>query len=71
MLKIKYYENESKKRDGYNSCCAYIDTEDYHRYITLDSIEPRCATYEQAKEELLNYVKELRDALNDLIEREE
>ena len=71
MLKIKYYENESKKRNGYNSCCAYIDTEDYDGYTMLDQIEPRCTTHELAKKELLNHVKVLRDALNDLIEREE
>ena len=70
MLKIKYYESESKKRDGYHSCYAYIDTEDFDGYTMLDQMEPRCATYELAKEELLNHVKKLRDELNNLIERE-
>lgn len=70
MLKISYYENESKKLNGYYYCCACIDTEDFDGYTTLDFIEPRCKTYEDAKEELLMHVKKLRDELNDFIERE-
>lgn len=70
MLKIKYYENEIKKQEGYYSCSAYIDMTDFYGYTSLESIETRCATYEDAKEKLLKYVIELRDELNDLIERE-
>lgn len=71
MLKIEYYENEIKKRDGCtNYCCASINEDDFDGYTILDSIEPRCRTYEDAKKELLEHVIKLRDALNDLIERE-
>lgn len=70
MLKIEYYENESKKLDGCYYCCASINTDDYDGYATLEQIEPRCGTYEDAKKELLEHVKKLRDELNDLIERE-
>ena len=70
MLKIEYYENESKKLSGYNYCCASINTEDFDGYTMLESIEPRCATYEDAKKELLEHVIKLRDVLSDLIERE-
>lgn len=70
MLKIKYYENEIKKRGGYHACCASIDADDFDGYTMLENIEPRCATYEDAKKELLEHVIKLRDALNDLIERE-
>lgn len=69
MLKIEYYENESKKLSGYHSCCAYINTDDCNAYTTLESIESRCATYENAKEELIKHIIKLRDELNDLIER--
>lgn len=44
MLKIVYYDNESKMSSGYDSCCAYIDTDDFDGYTSLDSIEPRCST---------------------------
>lgn len=70
MLKIEYYENESKKRDGYHACCASINTEDFDGYTMLEQINPRCRTYEDAKKELLEHVRKLRDELNDLIERE-
>lgn len=70
MLKIEYYENEIKKLDGYYYCCASINTEDYDGYTMLEGIEPRCKTHEDAKKELLEHVKKLRDELNDLIERE-
>lgn len=70
MLKIDYYENETKKQGEYYSCCASINTENYDGYTMLESIEPRCATYEDAKKELLEHIVKLRDALSDLIERE-
>lgn len=70
MLKINYYENEAKKQDGYYACCASINTEDFDGYTMLESIEPRCKTYEDAKKELLKHAIKLRDALTDLIERE-
>lgn len=70
MLKIDYHENESKKLDGCDYCCASINTDDFDGYTTLDNIEPRCRTYEDAKKELLEHVMNLRDALNDLIKRE-
>lgn len=70
MLKIKYYENEIKKEDGKYYHCAAIDTDEFNGYTMLEQIEPRCKTYDDAKKELLKYVIELRDALNDLIRRE-
>lgn len=70
MLKIDYYENENKKLDGCHYCCVSINTENFDGYTMLESIEPRCVTYEDAKKELLEHVKKLRDELNDLIERE-
>lgn len=70
MLKIDYYENESKKLDSCNYHCASINTDNFDGYTMLEQIEPRCKTYEDAKNELLKHVIKLRDALNDLIERE-
>lgn len=70
MLKIKYYEDENKKRSGYHSCCAYVETTGFYGYANLDQLVTRCATYEDAKEELLKHVIELRDELNNFIERE-
>ena len=70
MLKIVYYSNENKMLSGYDSCCAYIDTDNFNGYTSLESIEPRCSTYKEAKEELLRNVIKLRDELNDLIKRE-
>ena len=70
MLKIDYYENESKKLAGSNYCCASINTDDYRGYTMLEQIEPRCETYEEAKKELLEYVTKLRDELSAFIERE-
>ena len=70
MLKIEYYEDECRKLDGRYSCCAYINTDDFDGYTTLDTIESRCKTYEDAKNELLNHIVKLRDALNYLIEKE-
>lgn len=71
MFKIKYYYDEDKALSGYYSCCAYIDTDDFNGYTSLELIEPRCNTYEDAKEEVLKHVKKLRDELNNFIEIEE
>ena len=46
-----------------------IETIDFYGYTNLDQLETRCATYEDAKEQLLEYVIELRDELNRFIER--
>ena len=70
MLKIEYYENESKKLSGYHYCCAYLETTEFYGCTNLDQLETRCATYKDAKEELLKHVIELRDELNDFIKRE-
>lgn len=70
MLEIKYYENENKKISGYPYCCAYLETTEFYGYTNLDQLETRCATYEDAKKQLLEYVIELRDELNKFIERE-
>lgn len=70
MLKIDFYENESKKLDGCNHCCASINTDDFDGYTSLEQISPRCENYDDAKEELLKHVIKLRDELNDFIERE-
>ena len=70
MLEIEYYENESKKQDGYHYHCAYINTENFNGYDNIAQIETRCETYEEAKNELLNHVVKLRDELNELIEIE-
>ena len=70
MLKIKLYENEIKKCDGYYYHCATIDTDDINGYTSIDAIDTRCATYEDAKKELLEYVKQMRDELDDLLKRE-
>ena len=70
MLKIEYYEDEYKKSGGYYHCCATINTENFDGYTMLEQIDVRCRTYEDAKKEVLNDVIKLRDALNDLIERE-
>ena len=69
MLKIDYYENEDKKLDGCNYCCATINTEDYNGYTMLEQIEVRCSDYNKAKKELLDEMIFLRDEVIDLIER--
>ena len=71
MMKIEYYYDEYKALAGYCSCCAYINTDDFDGYTSLELIESRCNTYEDAKEELLKHVKKLRDELNNFIEIEE
>ena len=70
MLKIDLYEDEIRKHDGCYYHCASIDTSYFHGYTMLDAIETREASYEDAKEKLLKYVIELRDELNNFIERE-
>ena len=70
MLKIEYYNDENKALSGYYSCCAYVDTEDFDGYTSLESIETRCGTYEEAKKELLKHIIKLRDELNNFIKRE-
>lgn len=65
MLKINYFENESKKSNGSYYCCASINTDDFDGYTMLEQIEPRCRTYENAKKELLEHIIKLRDALYD------
>ena len=70
MIKIGYYNDEDRELSGHYSCCAYIDADEFDGYTILESIETRCRTYEEAKEELLKHVTKLRDELNDLIKRE-
>lgn len=70
MFEIDYYENECKKADGYHYCCASINTDNFDGYTSLEQIEPRCETYEDAKKELLEHVTKLRDELSNFIERE-
>lgn len=70
MLKIDYYEDKGKKLDGRHYCCAYVNTEDINGYSSVDQIETRCATYEDAKKELLEHVRKLRDELSDLLKKE-
>ena len=71
MLNIKTYEDENKKLSGYNSCCAYVDTDDCDGYTNLDQIETRCATYKEARNELINHLKVLRDEIDDLLQKED
>lgn len=68
MLELVYYENIGEKLGGYcYHCCELEDTEGG---CTIN-IYHREANYEAAKREALKSLRELRDELTGLIEREE
>ena len=68
MLKLEYWTDEYKEEDGRDCCCCGVDTTNADGLLETFF---RAATMDDAKMEMLDNLKTLRNEIDDLIKREE
>lgn len=68
MLKLEYWVDKYKRKDGRDYCCCGVDTTNADGQLETFF---RAATMNEAKMEMLDNLKTLRNEIDDLIKREE
>lgn len=68
MLKLEYWMDKYKRKDGRDYCCCGVDTTNADGQLETFF---RAATMDKAKMEMLDNLKTLRNEIDDLIKREE
>ena len=62
MLKLEYWTDKYKRKDGRDYCCCGVDT---------TNADGQLETLDKAKMEMIENLKTLRNEIDDLIKREE